>query len=36
MFGNAIVASRIGDILDLIKDERNGLLAQLDDANDFA
>lgn len=36
MFGKAIVASKIGGILDLIEDGKNGLLARADDARDFA
>jgi len=36
VFGKAIVASRIGGILDYINDGENGLLAKADDPSDFA
>ena len=36
VFGKAVVASRLGDMTDVIEDGENGLLADADDPSDFA
>ena len=36
VFGKAVVAARIGGVLDFIRDGENGLMASADDPTDFA